>query len=78
MLLQVCQPAIFCRFVKSDIVLLKPFAKSLSFFYPTALKVMSQSSKVIIFCNSTAFPSKALFLVTPLRHCYDSQYCTDN
>jgi len=40
MLLEVSQPAIFCCLVKSDIVLWKPFAKSISISNATVLKVM--------------------------------------
>jgi len=78
MLVQACQPAVFRGFVKSGIVLLKPFAKSISVSNSTALKVMLRSYRVIIFCNFTATPSKALFLVKPLGHCYDSQYRVEN
>jgi len=42
------------------------------------MKVMLWSSKVIIFCNSTAMLSKALFLVKPPGNCHDSQYCAEN
>jgi len=52
---------------------IESFGKSVSVSSPTALEVMLRSCR-IIFCNSTAIPSKVLFSVEPLGHCYDSQY----
>jgi len=47
-------------------------------FQPHCTKTNVISYRVIIFYNSTAIPSKALVLVKPLSHCYDSQYHTGN
>jgi len=67
--LSVCYVLWFCETRHFGV---ETFAKSISVSNSTALKVMLWSYKAIIFCNSTAIPSKALFLVKLLGHCDDS------